>query len=80
MSKHLDEDPIVAKVMQRMHDRSIEGMKKFGVSMLRQDTTTVEWIDNAIEELLDAAVYLERIKIDLLRLRTYLNDNIFRLL
>jgi len=61
----MTEDPIVAEVIQRMKDRSIAGMKKFGVPMTRPDVTTEEWIDNTIEELLDAAVYLTRVKSDL---------------
>ena len=30
--------------------------------MMRDDLTTEEWIDNAIEEALDFANYLERLK------------------
>jgi hypothetical protein len=33
--------------------------------MMRDDVTTVEWIDHAIEEALDFAVYLERLKLDM---------------
>lgn len=33
--------------------------------MMRTDIDTIGWIDNAIEELLDAAIYLERLKVNL---------------
>ena len=33
--------------------------------MMRDDLKAPEWIDHTIEELLDAAVYLERLKVDL---------------
>lgn len=60
-------DPIVHRVMQRMVDRSDVGMKKYGVSMMRDDVSTIQWIDHAIEEALDFAVYMERIKDDLMK-------------
>jgi hypothetical protein len=65
MSNTYVDDPIVEAVMHKMATRSGEGMKKYGVSMEREDITTVGWIDNAIEEALDMAVYLERLKRDL---------------
>jgi|TARA_R110002074_G_scaffold85669_1_gene189431 hypothetical protein len=58
-------DPIVAIVMKRMADRSAEGIKKYGKTMMRTDVSTTQWIDHAIEELLDGAIYLERVKNDL---------------
>tara|TARA_R110000822_G_scaffold96491_1_gene219590 strand:+ start:722 stop:958 length:237 start_codon:yes stop_codon:yes gene_type:complete len=63
--KNLDDDPIVATVMKRMSDRSVEGIKKYGETMMRSDIDTIAWIDHAIEELLDGAIYLERVKHDL---------------
>jgi hypothetical protein len=58
-------DPVVATVMKRMSDRSQEGIEKYGCTMMRDDISPVGWVDHAIEELLDAAVYLERLKLDL---------------
>jgi len=63
-----DIDPIVNTVMKRMSDRSKEGIKTYGKTMMRNDVKTTEWIDHAIEELLDGAIYLERVKYDLGRL------------
>ena len=65
MSNTYVDDPIVESVMHKMAIRSGEGMKKYGVSMERTDITTVGWINNAIEEALDTAIYLERLKRDL---------------
>ena len=76
-----DPDPIVATVMQRMADRSKEGIEKYGETMMRTDVNTIEWIDHAIEELLDGAIYLERVKADLSLLTpTYTLNNIDNLL
>ena len=60
-----DPDPIVSTVINRMTKRSQEGIKKYGCTMMRTDIDTIGWIDNAIEELLDAAIYLERLKVNL---------------
>jgi len=62
------EDPIVQSVIQRMADRSEQGMRTYGVPMTRPDVSTVEWLRHAQEEALDLAVYLERCIRDL-------NDN-----
>ena len=35
--------------------------------MEREDIDTAGWIDNAIEELLDGAIYLERLKVNILK-------------
>jgi hypothetical protein len=47
--------------MDRMSKRSEAGLKKYGVTMLRDDVSTVEWLRHAQEEALDFAVYIERI-------------------
>jgi hypothetical protein len=59
------EDPIVEKVLSRVKDRAVAGLASYGVSMLRPDVSTVEWLRHAQEEALDFAVYLERIIHDL---------------
>jgi hypothetical protein len=56
------DDPVVEAVLQRMHRRATKGMKDYGVSMEAQSKPLREWIDDAIEELLDAALYLEKVK------------------
>lgn len=60
-----EKDPIVRKVLDRVHKRSQAGIAKYGVTMMRDDTTTVEWLRHAQEEALDLAVYLERVIHDL---------------
>jgi len=77
MTDMIEPDPVVATVIQRMSDRSAEGMEKYGCTMMRDDVTTVGWIDHAIEELLDAAVYLERLKLNLTSLRFNNVDDLF---
>ena len=60
----MSKDAIVDAVVERIQKRSAVGMKKFGKPMTRDDRTMAEWIDEAIEEALDLAVYLTRVKAD----------------
>lgn len=63
------EDLIVERVLNKVHQRAVKGLVKFGVPMTRLDFTTIEWLEAAQEEALDLAVYLERV-IDDLRVST----------
>lgn len=58
-------DPIVQSVIERVAQRSEQGMKTYGVPMTRPDVSTIEWLRHAQEEAMDLAVYLERIISDL---------------
>lgn len=60
-------DPLVQRVVDRLVARSEEGIKKFGTTMLREDRSTIFWLENALEEALDFAVYIERVIYDLRR-------------
>jgi hypothetical protein len=63
----MTEDPVVAATIEKLQQRSRDGMIKFGISLERQEMSVVEAIDNAIEEALDTAVYLEKAKRELMR-------------
>jgi hypothetical protein len=60
-------DPVVDAVVLRMQVRSEEGIFKFGVTLEDQTMSPIEAIDNAIEEALDTAIYLEKAKRELMR-------------
>tara|TARA_R110001583_G_scaffold153704_1_gene305428 strand:- start:134 stop:367 length:234 start_codon:yes stop_codon:yes gene_type:complete len=55
MSKH--EDEVCKKILQRAK----VGKAKYGVTMERTDLNIVEWLTHLQEELMDAAVYVERL-------------------
>lgn len=61
----MESDPIVVAVLDRIHQRSHQGMKTYGVPMTRPDVSTIEWLRHAQEEAMDLAVYLERVISDL---------------
>lgn len=58
-------DAIVCNVLQRIKDRANLGMLKYGVTMERDDVSTVEWLRHAQEEAMDLAIYLERVISDM---------------
>jgi len=56
------DDPIVNKVVDLIIKRHMQGMEKFGVSMEKNTKPFDHWIDETIEELLDAIHYLTKSK------------------
>jgi len=55
-------DSIVAAVIKKFADRSEVGIKKYGVTLDRTDLKTADWIQHTQEELMDAILYLEKLK------------------
>ena len=55
-------DSVVSSVMQKYIQRSLVGKKKYGTTLDRDDLTIVEWINHTQEELMDATLYLEKLK------------------
>ena len=55
-------DSIVKSVIQKFIDRSKIGKEKYGTDLDRKDLKTLEWIIHAQEELMDAILYLEKLK------------------
>jgi hypothetical protein len=52
---------IEESVIARIRERAAKGEAKYGTTMDRTDLSTVQWMRHAQEELLDAAVYLEKL-------------------
>jgi hypothetical protein len=61
-------DPIVEKVRQKLLDRSQVGIAKYGCTMERDDLTVLDFLKHHQEELMDAAIYVERLIRDYQRL------------
>ena len=55
-------DRNVEKVITQLRDREEEGLRKYGVNTERVDLTTLEWLQHLQEELMDASVYIEKLK------------------
>jgi len=61
-------DPLVKKICEKMINRSNMGIKKYGDTMANAKYGLISGIDNAIEEALDLAVYLEDVKLKLINM------------
>lgn len=55
-------DEIVDAVRERLLERSLAGQQKYGQKMTRDDLSLRDWIQHALDECLDQAVYLERLE------------------
>ena len=58
-------DSIVESVLNKFKERSEEGIKKYGVTLDRKDLSPLEWLTHLQEELMDATLYIERLKKEL---------------
>jgi hypothetical protein len=55
-------DKVVLSVMAKYAERSATGLRKYGTTLDREDLTLDQWINHLLEELMDATLYLSRIK------------------
>lgn len=55
-------DPVVRAVIRRLEERSAIGMSTYGKTMEENPAGILFWIDSAIEEALDLANYLQKMK------------------
>jgi hypothetical protein len=55
-------DSIVEEVIDLFRKRSEQGFKKYGTTLDRDDLSETEWIQHLQEELMDAILYLTKLK------------------
>jgi len=55
-------DSIVRTVIDRFRQRSEFGQKKYGTNLDRKDLKFLDWVQHMQEELMDATLYLEKLK------------------
>lgn len=67
----LMEDRVCAKIQQRAET----GLAKYGVTVMRNDLTDLQWLIHAQEEAMDLAIYLERIIMNI-RLKENIEENL----
>jgi len=53
---------IEEQVIAKIRERAEVGFKKYGITMEREDLQLSDWLNHLQEELMDAAVYVEKIK------------------
>ena len=55
-------DTIVESVIQQFKQRSEAGINKYGVTLDREDLNALEWLQHLQEELMDATLYVQKLK------------------
>lgn len=55
-------DSVVTEILNRYKDRAKLGLNKYGTTLDRDDLTTEQWLEHAIEEALDLSLYLTKLK------------------
>jgi tRNA A37 threonylcarbamoyladenosine biosynthesis protein TsaE len=55
-------DNIVKRVIDAFKKRSERGLEKYGTTLERNDLTHIEWLQHLQEELMDATLYIEKLK------------------
>ena len=58
-------DPIVEQVVDKFNERSRVGIEKYGTTLDRDDLNLVDWLNHLQEELMDATLYIQKLKNEL---------------
>ena len=74
-------DSIVFDTIKDLSQRAEVGLNKYNTTMDREDLTASDWVQNAYEECLDMALYLKRLRKDMLameeELRAHKTEKVF---
>jgi hypothetical protein len=57
-----ESDPVVDKVVDAYKSRSKTGIEKYGTTLHKNNLTLLEWLNHLQEELMDATLYIEKLK------------------
>ena len=55
-------DPVVERVVDKFVSRSDVGYEKYGVTLDQDKSNIFQWINHLQEELMDAVLYLQKLK------------------
>ena len=58
-------DKIVEDVMAKYRQRSEVGIAKYGTTLEENKASLIEWLTHLQEELMDATLYIEKLKSEL---------------
>ena len=60
-----ESDTIVTSVIEKYLERSKVGREKYGSTLDREDIDKIQWLIHLQEELMDATLYIEKLKKEL---------------
>lgn len=58
-------DEIVEQVRDKFSERSETGIAKYGTTLERGDLSLLDWLNHLQEELMDATLYIQKLKNEL---------------
>jgi hypothetical protein len=58
-------DTVVEEVVRKYQERSTVGILKYGTTLDRTDLSLDNWLQHVQEELMDATLYIERLRREL---------------
>ena len=58
----MEKDEIVESVINEFKSRSERGIKKYGTTLQENELSQLEWLKHLQEELMDAVLYIEKVK------------------
>lgn len=65
-------DKYVQSVKKKFEERSQTGINKYNTTLEREDLNFLDWLTHLQEELMDATLYVERLK------TSYAEENLYR--
>ena len=60
--KEVKKDKYVQAVKEKFEQRSQTGIRKYNTTLEREDLNFIDWLNHLQEELMDATLYVERLK------------------
>ena len=58
----MPQDKFVQAVKEKFEQRSQTGIRKYNTTLEREDLNLIDWLNHLQEELMDATLYVERLK------------------
>ena len=58
-------DSVVEQVVNSFNERSSVGIEKYGTTLDRDDLSLVQWLTHLQEELMDATLYIQKLRNEL---------------
>ena len=58
----MPKDKYVQAVKEKFEERSQTGIRKYNTTLEREDLNIIDWLNHLQEELMDATLYVERLK------------------
>jgi hypothetical protein len=55
-------DSVVNDVVNKYKDRSHTGLQKYNTTLDREDLTELQWLNHLQDELMDASLYVQKLK------------------